>query len=101
MWISYEKKEVWTTDKTYPAIKGMDVKHTDVLCNSSIKELSLEKALERLWDLQEEILMFLGMKDKNVPTTERQKLENWPSIPDWQILKGKYLFMQGLYKYAI
>lgn len=79
----------------------MDVKHTDVPCHSSVKELSLDKALERLWDLQEEILMFWGMKDKNVPTTERQKLENWLSIPDWQILKGKYLFMQGLYKYAI
>jgi hypothetical protein len=54
----------------------MNVKHTDVSCSSSVKWLSLDKALERVRGLQEEILMILGMKDKNVLTTERQKLEN-------------------------
>jgi hypothetical protein len=54
----------------------MDVKHTGVPCNSSVKWLSLDKALERVQDFQEDILMFLDMKDKNVPTIEKQKLEN-------------------------
>jgi hypothetical protein len=52
------------------------VECTDVPYHISIQWLSLGKVVKRAWDLQEEILMFMGLKDKDLMFPQL-KHENW------------------------
>lgn len=43
-------------------LEDLDIEHSDIICYSSVCGLSLGKILMRVWDLKEEIVMFLEMK---------------------------------------
>lgn len=44
-------------------LEDLETEHHDVLYHSSVRWLSLGNILRRVWDLKEEIVMFLEMKD--------------------------------------
>ena len=43
-------------------LEDLETEHSDVLYLSSVRWLSLGKTLRRVWDLKEEIVLFLEMK---------------------------------------
>ena len=43
-------------------LEDLESEHWDVLCHSRVRWLSLSKVLKRVWELREEIVMFLEMK---------------------------------------
>ena len=43
-------------------LEDLETEHSDIIYHSSVHWLSLGKILRRVWDLKEEIVMFLEMK---------------------------------------
>lgn len=48
-------------------LTDIDADHTDVLYHTNVRWLSLGKVVKRVWNLREEIVLFLEMKDKPFP----------------------------------
>ena len=91
-------------------LDDVDAKYGDLLYHSNVKWLSLGKILKRVWDLTEEITMFLEMKGLECDFGSRVKCEEWKcefmfavdifeKLNDLNIsLQGKDLFAHEMYK---
>ena len=58
----------------------MESEHSDVLYHTNVRWLSLGKVLKRVWNLRDEIVLFLEMKDiTTVEFTTQMKNTEWLS----------------------
>lgn len=60
-------------------LEDLETKHHDVLYHNSVRWLSLGNILRRVWDLKEEIVMFLEMKDIDCDFVTNIVNEEWTS----------------------
>lgn len=60
-------------------LEDLETEHSDVLYHNSVRWLSLGKILRRVWDLKEEIVMFLEMKHIDCDFVTNIVNEEWKS----------------------
>ena len=58
-------------------LEDLETEHSDILYHSSVRWLSLGKILRRMWDLKEEIVMLLEMKDIDCDFVSNIVNEEW------------------------
>ena len=58
-------------------LKDMEADFTDVLYHSNVRWLSIGKVLKTVWDLKEEIVMFLNIKDISCNFTKEMESDEW------------------------
>lgn len=90
-------------------LEEMDAEHSDVLYHNNVRWLSIGKVLKRVWDLREEIKMFLEMKDLECEFRRKIAEEEWKcqlmfavdvlqKMNDLNVkLLGKELFAHDMY----
>ena len=54
-------------------LEDVNADYHDVLYHSNVRWLSLGKMLKQVWDLKDEIILFLDMKNKSVDFVELKK----------------------------
>ena len=60
-------------------LEDLETEHSDIIYQSSVRWLSLGKILRRVWDLKEEIVMFLEMKGIDCDFVTNIVNEEWKS----------------------
>jgi len=60
-------------------LEDLETEHSDIIYHSSVRWLSLGKILRRVWDLKEEIVMFLEMKGIDCDFVTNIVNEEWKS----------------------
>jgi len=58
-------------------LEDMEAKHTDVIYHNNVRWLSLSKVLKRIWELQNEILLFLKTKGISCDFATKMACEEW------------------------
>lgn len=58
-------------------LEDMEAKYTDVIYHNSVRWLSLGKVLKRIWELQNEILVFLDIKGISCDFVTKMGCEEW------------------------
>lgn len=94
LWITYEQ-DVWTTDSSQfifvSLLQYMCAELTAVPYDTSVWWLNFGEIFKRLWDLQEEILMIVNMKDKDLMFPQL-KYKDWKTdVPGWHFGISKQL----------